>query len=86
MKLTAGMYDALLSILAAQNAGFWGINPDRIPTKTYLAISRRGLTESKPHHGVRLSDRGRTIVDRRCVCGGSWIAGAFVHAETCECR
>ncbi len=60
--LTPSMIDALIAIWAHESAGSWGAPVDSIQPRTFVALSRRGLIESKPHHGVRLTAEGRAAV------------------------
>jgi hypothetical protein len=57
--LSSTMLDTLCAILAHENAGRIGANPDMYPTSTIVALTSRGLIEPNVDGSVRLTPAGR---------------------------
>ena len=63
MKLTANMIDELEHVLAAERAGWLGLDADRIPNVTYRALRRRGLITTPNVDGsISLTASGRSFL------------------------
>jgi len=58
MKLTFQMCAELEHIAASERAGFLGLDIDQIPSKTYLALSRRKLIKPNVDGSVSLTSLG----------------------------
>ncbi len=63
MKITSSMW-AVLEVIERHGRVGRSADPDFYPTRTMLAVIRRGLVERMADGSVRLTDRGRASLAR----------------------